>query len=304
MSGTSSFRKGIFFAISGYFIWGILPLYWRLLEDITPMHLLASRILFSLVLLGTILSLGKNFAWFTVFKNRKQGGMVLLASLVLCVNWGVYLWAVSQGRIIEASLGYYITPLVSVALGLIFFKERLTPLQWTAFSFACVGVLLLTTLSGALPWISLVLAVCFGLYGLLKKKLKISSLESLTAETLAAAPLGIFLLFASFDTAEGVKLLSITRNLSYIAALGATVWIPLFFAGAISSLPLYLFGNGAKLLPLSSLGFFQFIAPTIKFFLGIFVFGEFFPIYHFGAFAFIWLAAILHIISLKQKRPE
>jgi len=304
MNSAASFRKGIFFAISGYFIWGILPLYWRLLEAVNPMHLLAFRILLSLLLLGSILSLKKNFAWLTVFRNRKQGALVLLASLVLCINWAVYLWAVGEGRIIEASLGYYINPLISVVLGLIFFRERLTPLQWTAFGLACAGVLLLTALSGTLPWISLVLAVCFGLYGLLKKTLKLSSLESLTAETLAAAPLGVLLLFTQFDGGGGARLICAAQNLSYVAALGAAAWIPLLFSGAISSLPLYLFGNGAKLLPLSSLGFFQFIAPTIKFFLGIFVFGEFFPMHHYAAFALIWIAAILHIISLKRKLAQ
>ena len=298
MSNTS-YSKGVFFAVSGFFIWGVLPLYWRLLESVTPLHLLAFRILLSLLLLAVILSLQKNFLWLTVFKDSKNGSMILLASLILCINWGVFIWAVNNGRVIEASLGFYINPLLSVVLGLIFFREKLSVLQWTAFGFACLGVLILTLLSGTLPWISVVLAVCFAFYGVLKKKINLPSTESLAAETLAAAPVGIFLLFVRVDMTEG--LIPGVQNLSYISALGAGVLIPLAFSGLLTSLPLYCFGHGAKLLPLSSLGFFQFIAPTISFLIAIFVFGEFFPLYHFAAFAFIWLAAILYIISLKRQ---
>ena len=301
MKNDPSFRKGIIFALAGFSIWGFLPLYWSLLHAITPMHILALRILLSLVLLGSILALNKNFLWLTVFKDVKKGGMIILASLVLCVNWGVYLWAVTQGRNIEASLGYYMNPLVSIVLGLIFFREKLSALQWTAFGCACLGVLILTLLSGALPWISVTLAVCFGLYGLIKKKVKLSSLESLTAETLAAVPLGVILLFLRIETAASLPRLCLDwHNASYIAQLGAPVLIPLVFIGAISSLPLYCFGQGAKLLPLSTLGFTQFLAPTIQFFLGVFFFKEYFPIHYVAAFTFIWLAAILYVVSLRR----
>ena len=295
----SNYSKGVFFALSGFFIWGVLPLYWRLLDAIAPLHLLAFRILLSLVLLGAILSLQKNFIWLTVFKDAKNGAIVILASLILCINWGLFIWAVNSGRIIEASLGYYISPLFSVVLGLIFFKERLSALQWTAFGFACLGVLILTLLSGTLPWISLVLAVCFGFYGVLKKKVNIPSMESLAAETLAAAPLGIFLLFVRLDAPGGF--VPDLHNLAYVAALGPAVLVPLAFSGLLTSLPLYCFGHAARLMPLSSLGFFQFIAPTISFLLAVFVLNEFFPLHHFAAFAFIWLAAILHIVSLKKQ---
>jgi len=299
----SSTTKGIIFAVISYFMWGVLPLYWSLLEAIDPFHLLGIRILLSFLALGTILSLSKNFTWLAVFKNPKQMRVIIPASIVLCTNWGLYLWAISQGRVIEASLGYYINPLVSVMLGLIFLKEKLTRLQWVAFGFACSGVLLLTVLSGALPWISVLLALCFGFYGLLKKRLKLSSLESLTAETLAAAPLGIFLLLVQVDTAAGLRFTVDLHSISYIAGLGAGILIILAFSGALTSFPLYCFGMGAKLLPLSMLGFLQFVAPTLQFLLGIFFFGELFPAHFFTAFALIWIAAILHIISL-AKRPH
>ena len=294
-----SFAKGVFFAVSGFLIWGILPLYWRLMDGIQPFHLLGFRIFLSFLLLATVLSVQKNFVWVTVFRDYRKGILIVIASLILCINWGVYLWAVSEGRIIEASLGYYINPLLSVVLGLIFFKEKLTRIQWTAFALACLGVLMLTLFSGTFPWISIVLAFCFAFYGFIKKKLSLSSLESLTAESLVAAPLGLALLLVYSNSGGGFSVG--LGGISYIASFGTGILFALSVSGAVSSLPLYCFGNGAKMLPLSTLGFFQFISPTMKFFLGIFVFQEVFPAHHFIAFAFIWFAAVLHIISLKRQ---
>ena len=297
----SSFGKGIFFGITAFAIWGVLPLYWRLLSAIDPLHILALRILGCLILVAVILTLCKDFAWLRIFKDAKKGAMLVLTSLVLCANWGLYIWAVNQGHTIQASLGYYINPLVSIVLGLLFLREKLTPLQWAAFGFTCVGVLILTILSGTLPWISLALALSFGTYGLLKKTLTLSALESLGAETLAAAPLGLFLLFFRFGgTVSGTpRLLFGLENISYLADLPGYTWIPIIFCGAVSALPLYFFAWGAKLLPLSTLGFVQILSPTIQFLLGLFVFGEYFPRQHFIAFAFIWLALILYVISLR-----
>ena len=161
----SSFRKGIFYATFGFSFWGLLPLYWRLLTALKPMHILAFRILFSLVLAVVILTVLKDFEWLKVFRDVKKGGLQILAALSLCFNWGLYVWAVNEGRTIEASLGYYINPLVSIVLGLLFFREKLKLLQWLAFSLAALGVLILTLLSGKLPWISLSLAISFGFYG-------------------------------------------------------------------------------------------------------------------------------------------
>jgi len=298
---SGGFNKGLFCAVMSFSLWGLLPLYWRVLNAVEPMHILACRILLSMLMLVGILTFSKNFVWLTVFKDVKKGGMIIIASLILCINWGVYIWAVNNGRVIEASLGYYINPLVSVVLGLLFFKEKLSRLQWTAFTCACLGVLLLTLLSGALPWISIVLALCFGFYGLIKKTLKISALESLTAETLVAAPVGLFLLLMRVDTSGGLRLIPDLQNLSYFTALGPNVLIPLAFCGIATSLPLYFFGKGAKLLPLSTLGFVQFLAPTLQFAIGVFVFREFFPLHFLAAYSLIWLAAILYITSLRRR---
>lgn len=298
----SSFARGILIGVIGFVFWGLLPLYWKLLAPVDILHVLSFRIVLSLLVIGTILTIQKNSAWITVFKDRRKGGFQILAALFLCFNWGVYVWAVNSGHALEGSLGYYINPLVSIVLGLLFFREKLSFLQWAAFVIAAAGVAILTLLSGRLPWVSLSLAVSFGFYGLLKKKLNLSAMESLGAETLAAFPLGLFLLFSHSASGLAPRL----QNISYLAALGSHTLIPLALIGAISLFPLYCFANAAKLLPLSTLGFLQFISPTMQFFLAVFIFDEYFPVYHLAAFSFIWLAVILYIISLRslKKKPK
>ncbi|MDR1318615.1 MAG: EamA family transporter RarD [Treponema sp.] len=287
----SPFGRGVISAVLAYSLWGILPLYWKLLAFVTPLHILAFRILFSLVLVSLLLLGMKNTAWLALFRNKTKALLLILEALTISVNWGLYIWAVNRGHTIEASLGYYINPLVSIILGLIFFKERLGVLQWTAFGVGSLGVLLMAFLSGAPPWISLGLALSFGFYGLLKKKISLSVLESLGAETLVAGPLGLALLFFPYG------------NFSDLSGLGVSSWLLLSSIGLATTLPLYLFGLGAQRLPLSAMGFIQFISPTFQFFLGILVFGESFPARNYAAFALIWTAVILYSISLK-KRPS
>jgi chloramphenicol-sensitive protein RarD len=288
--------KGFFFAILGYTLWGLLPLYWRLLSAIASMHIMAFRILLSLASVGIVLLLKKNYKWLAIFREPKKAGFLILAGLLLSFNWGLYIWAVNRGNTLQASLGYYINPLISIVLGLLFFKERLRLLQWAAVAVAFVGVLILSFLSGTLPWISLGLALAFGFYGFLKKKVSLSALESLGAETLASAPLGLLLFCFSFNS--GPAAYSGLQGLKYLSAIPVHVWVLLAFSGAASSTPLYFFARGVKLLPLSSLGFLQFISPTINFVLGLWVFGETFPSHYFAAFICIWIAVILYVISL------
>jgi chloramphenicol-sensitive protein RarD len=304
MSGTVS-GKGFLCAFLAYCMWGILPLYWKLLISVDSLHILGFRILLSLVLVGIPLAARKNSAWLEVFGKRQTAGLMILTALLLCCNWGIYIWAVNSGRTLEASLGYYINPLVSIVLGLVFFRERLRPLQWAAVAIAFAGVLILTVLSGAIPLVSLSLALTFGFYGLLKKKFALSALESLGAETLASAPVGIALLCLSFGQTTTFGGL---QSLAYLGGLPPQVWALLALSGLFTALPLYFFAHGAKLLPLSALGFTQFISPTLNFVVGLFVFREAFPLHDFAAFAFIWTAVIIYIISLrlesaKQKKP-
>lgn len=300
MSNTS-FRSGVVYAALAYLIWGMLPVYWKTLSAIPPLHILGFRIIFSLLLIACVLFALKRTSWTKFYKDKKSALYLLLAALFISCNWGLYIWAVNSGHAIEVSLGYYINPLISIVLGLYFFREKLNRLQILAFILAFTGVAILTVLTGKLPWISLALALTFGIYGLLKKKIGLPALESLGAETLLAAPLGLLLLLAPFgpDPAAGLA------ALSYIPELPLHTLVLLFLSGFMTSLPLYLFSKGTKILPLSTLGFIQFISPTLTFLSGFFIFRESFPPRNFVAFGFIWSSVIIYIISLYSgKRRE
>jgi chloramphenicol-sensitive protein RarD len=300
----ASFGTGVLFAVFSYILWGVLPVYWKLLAAISPMHILGFRILFSLLLVGGILVAQKNTVWLGFYKDKRKGFLMVLTALIITFNWGLYIWAVNQGHTIEAALGYYINPLISVVLGLCVLRERLNLMQVFAFSLAVVGVLILTVLTGALPWISLGLALTFGIYGLIKKTIGLSALESLGVETLIASPLGIILLVGPFGNLLPSKIPGTDgeffnwQGLSYLVELPVVTLLVLLLIGAVTALPLYLFARGAKILPLSTLGFVQFIAPTLTFLTGVFIFRESFPPHNFIVFGFIWSAAILYIVSL------
>ena len=292
MSG--SYGKGILFAFSAYLIWGFLPLYWRALAEIRALHLLGFRIVLSLVFVAAILFACKRFSWILFFKDRRRGFQLVLASLTVTFNWGLFIWAVNAGRSIEASLGYYINPMVVVVIGLFFFKEKLVLMQKIAVVLALTGVLTLTILSGTPPWISFALAFCFSIYSLLKKNIDMPAFESLAVETLITTPFGLLLFFVPgvsyFFTGES--------GIGYMAELPRITLLILFFCGFATTMPLYFFTRSAQLLPLSTLGFIQFLSPTMTFLIGFFVFGEYFPWYNFIAFGFIWAAVIMYIASL------
>jgi chloramphenicol-sensitive protein RarD len=292
--GSPSLGRGIINAVIAYLLWGVLPLYWKLLTFINPLQILAFRILFSLIFVGALLWFKRNTSWLNLLRDPKKRGFTLVSALVISFNWGLFIWAVNTGHTIETSLGYYINPLISILLGLIFFRERLTSLQWLAFGLAGLGVAILTYFSGTFPWVSLLLALSFGLYGLFKKKNNAGSLEALAAETLAVVPLAVLLLLCSpwFFPPGG----------NGIAAASPQGWIALALCGVVTAVPLYYFAQGAKLLPLSALGFTQFISPTLQFFIGVFVFGEAFPIRSLAAFGFIWLSVILYSVSLMRRQ--
>ncbi|MDR0442601.1 MAG: EamA family transporter RarD [Treponema sp.] len=296
MNNTSS-GKGFLFAVFAYILWGALPVYWKLLASVPSLHILGFRIVFSLLLVSAVLFYRRNISWLKFYKDRRQTLMLTLGAFMLSFNWGLYIWAVNSGHTIEAAVGYYINPLVSVVLGLIFFKEKLKTMQWIAFALAMTGVLILTIFSGAPPWISLGLALSFGFYGLIKKTVSLSALESLGAETLIAAPLGLLMLFSSLGN-DGQAVYGL-QGLSYLPELPAPVIALLLGCGAVTTLPLYLFSNGAKMLPLTTMGFIQFLAPSITFLEGVFIFHETFPPRNFIVFGCIWAAVILYIVSLK-----
>jgi len=297
----SSFGKGVFFAVFAYFLWGFLPIYWKILAEINSMHILGFRIVLSLLLVGCLLLASKNTSWLKFYKDRRKAIIIILAGLTITFNWGLYILAVNDGHTIETAIGYYINPLLSIVLGMIFFREKLKILQLLAFIIAIAGVLILTVLTGRPPWISLGLALSFALYGLLKKTVNLTALESLGVETLVALPIGIILFLIPFGTNRSFP---DPRSLAYILDLPLKPLLFLPLCGLVTSFPLYLFAKGAKMLPLSTLGFVQFLSPTLSFITGYFIFGESFPIQNFLALGCIWIAVILYTVSLKGRHGD
>jgi chloramphenicol-sensitive protein RarD len=277
--------KGAIYGLSAYIFWGFLPFYWKLLSSVDALHILSARIIFSFLLLASLLLAQKNIRWLLCFKNRRIFFKIIALAVLITANWGIYIWAVNKGHIVEASLGYFINPIISIFLGLIFLREKMAPMQWAAFIFAALGVVLLTFLSGKLPVISLSLAISFSFYSLIKKKLRLSALESLTAETLAAVPIALCLIFIAQSGTQ------------YLLTLPAYMYVLLVLGGAVTAFPLFLFAKSAKLLPLSTVGFIQFISPLMQFLFAVFIFRENFPLQNLLAIIFIWLGALLYPLS-------
>jgi chloramphenicol-sensitive protein RarD len=297
------FRRGAALAVLSYCIWGTLPLFWKMLSRAAPMHILAFRIAGSLLFVTAVLFCKKNFTFLRHFRKRRDRGYIICASALVTFNWGLYIWTVNTGHAVWASLGYYINPLVSIVMGLIFFRERLLPLQWAAFACTAVGVAALTVMSGEIPVVSLSLALSFAAYGLVKKKMRLDSLEALGAETLAALPVALALLFLPFnDIFSDSGAAPIFGALSDIARYSLPLWAGLLLAGPATATPLLLFSESSRLIPLSSLGFIQFLSPTFTLLIGVFVFRENFSKEYLTAFLFVWLGVLLYAISLFRKR--
>ena len=277
--------KGAVFALLAYLFWGLFPSYWKLLSAVDPKDILAARIVFSCVCTGLLLLFRKNTAWLSLFKEKHNLPRILVSAVLASINWGVYIFAVNTGRTVESSLGYFINPLVSIALGLVLFHEKLTVARWAAFVIAAAGVILLTVFTGVFPFIALTLALSFGFYGLAKKTLRYDALEALAAETLVSLPFAAALVFLP------------QTDISRFAHLSPAVYLLLVLAGPVTVLPLIFFANGARLIPLSTLGFIQFINPILQFISGVFIFHEAFPKVNYIAFGFIWAAAALYCLS-------
>jgi chloramphenicol-sensitive protein RarD len=280
-------KIGVIYASMAYTLWGILPLYWKLIDTIPAFEILAHRIFWAFIFVGLLLL--RNSQWKEVLeaaKNKKNLLLITLAAITVTINWGTYIWSVNSNHIVEASLGYYMNPLIVVFFGVVFLKEKLTVWQGTALGLAAVGVIILTVQYGKVPWISIVLAASFALYGLLKKLTNVGSMISLAIETAIVSPFALIYIAQS--------------QLNGVGALGnvsASQTILLICSGAITAIPLLLFGEGAKRIPLATLGFTQYISPTISLILGIFLFHESFTTVHLISFGFIWLSLIIYSIS-------
>ncbi|WP_377891616.1 EamA family transporter RarD [Alkalihalobacillus sp. R86527] len=291
----SDFHKehaiGIASGAGAYLLWGILPLYWKLVSEVPSEAVLAHRIIWSFVfMMGILLVLGKGSSFWKeliqLSKQPKKIASITFASLFITINWFAFIWAVNNDHVIQTSLGYYINPLISVLLGILFLKERLSFWQFISVLLATMGVLNLVFQFGEIPWVSLILAMSFGLYGLLKKTAKLGAMIGLAIETMLITPFAIFYLTATTNSMSEA-----------IYASDATIMLLLFGAGVVTAIPLLLFATGANRISLSLIGFLQYIAPTLMLIQGVFLYGESFTTAHAISFSLIWIALLIFTLS-------
>lgn len=277
-------------AFSAYFLWGVLPVYWKLITGASAGEVLANRVLWSFVFMIIVLLVTRNITRLKLdlkelWSSKKRLGIIIAASVVVTINWYTFIWAVGHGHVVQSSLGYYINPLVSVLLGIFFLKEKLSLWQMVSCGVALIGVLIMAFHTGTFPWISLVLALSFGLYGLLKKTVHLPALTGLTIETSVMTPVALlYLIF--FDTGAVDRLIS-----------GTGQGMLLLGTGIITAIPLLLFAAGANRISLSMVGFLQYVSPTLMLFLGVLVYNEPFNHRDLIAFVLIWVSLILFTFS-------
>lgn len=283
-------NPGILMALCAYACWGLLPIYWKLLQHVPADQLLGHRIVWSFAALIIFLKATRRMAALRRSLNPAVWRSYGLASLLIGVNWFVYVWSVNSGYIVEASLGYFINPLLSVLLGVIFLHERLRPLQWLPVGLAAAGVIYLTADYGRPPWIALVLAGTFSLYSLIKKKAPLGAFEGLTLETALL-----------FPPALGWLLISEVFGTGVFLHTGTTSSLLLAGAGVVTTLPLVMFAAAARRISLTMIGILQYSAPSIQFLLGVFLYREPFSRAQFAGFGMVWIAIIL--FCLEQIRP-
>jgi chloramphenicol-sensitive protein RarD len=278
-SKRSEYSLGLLFGFSSYIMWGLFPLYWPLLEPANPLEIVSHRAVWTLVFCLIVLALSKQiFATLAVMKNPKTMAALLLSTILVSINWITYIWAVNHGHVVEAALGYYINPLIIIAFGVILLRERMRPLQWVAVGIAAVGVLVLTIDYGRLPWVAISLALSWGSYGLVKKKLNLGALEGLAIETLIS-----FIPYAAYIIYLGQQGTGQFGHKPLLTIL-------LISAGAVTAIPLLLFNGSTTRLPYSTIGLLQYITPTIQFSIGVWLRHEEMPTARWIGFIVIWFA--------------
>lgn len=279
----SDVRRGLLLGAAAYGIWGLFPLFWPLLEPATAREILAHRVLWSVLAMGlVVVVLRRGPAVRALWGEPRRRAWLALAAIVVACNWGGYIWGVNNGHVVETSLGYFINPLVTVLLGVTVLGERLRTLQWAALGLALVAVVVLTVDYGRPPWVALLLAVSFGVYGLAKKQAAAGAVESLTLETAFLAPLAL---------AYAVGL-TLTGGATFTSE-GAGHALLLASAGLVTAVPLVLFGAAATRMPLVMLGLLQYFAPILQFGLGLLVFDEEMPPGRWIGFGLVWVALVM-----------
>jgi chloramphenicol-sensitive protein RarD len=288
-------RRGLLLGLAAWVMWGFFPLYWPLLEPAGAVEILAHRIFWSMLLmLGLVLVLHKGAGLRATLADRRTRSLLAVASVLITINWGTYIWGVNHHHVVETSLGYFINPLVSVLLGVLVLGERLRTLQWVALGIAVVAVVALTVEYGHPPWVALILAFSFGSYGLAKKKANAGAVESLVVETLVISPVALAYIVFLMSTSA-----------SNFGGHGTGHALLLMGTAVITVVPLLCFGGAATRIPLSTLGLMQYLTPTVQFILGLVVFHEPMPAMRWVGFGLIWVAlAVFTAETLRNRHRQ
>ncbi|WP_329566814.1 EamA family transporter RarD [Kitasatospora sp. NBC_01266] len=286
--------RGVWLGAAAYGIWGLFPLYWPLLEPTASGDILANRMAWSLIVVVAVLTVRREWGWLRpLLRQPRRLALSALAAAAISVNWGVYIWAVNSGHVVESSLGYFINPLVTIGFGVLLLRERLRLAQWVAVGVGALSVLVLTAGYGRLPWIALTLALSFAVYGLLKKKIALGGLESFALETAFIFPFAVA--FLAYRSATGHA----------VFGHGAGHLTLLMLTGPITAVPLLMFGAAAIRIPLSTMGLLQYLAPVFQFLCGVLYFHETMPPERWAGFALVWAAlAVLSWDALRRVRAD
>ena len=285
--------KGYALVFSSYVMWGLLTFYWKQLTMLLPFEVLSTRIIFSFMTMGLVLIWRKNRLFISYLGQSSKRRILMMTSLLIMANWVIYIYAVSSDQIVQASLGYYINPLISILLGLLLLKEKITRLQTIAVGFAIAGVLYMTFGYGRFPWISIAVAMSFGFYGYYKKKENLDTLNSLFVEMMMGLPLAIIYMIW-LSSKGGAHFVTVSPWVTFLMCL----------TGIVSIVPLLCFTEGAKRIPLSSVGFLQYIAPTLMLLIGVLVYDEPFTGEQLLSFILIWIGLSLYTFSLIRSKPR
>ena len=272
-------KLGLVYGLGAYVLWGLFPLYWPLLKPATSPEIVSHRAVWTMVFCFIIIAITKSLkSTLATFKRPKVAAKLFTASILVSINWLIYIWATNNGHVVEASLGYYINPLIAIAFGIILLKERMRPLQWVSVSVATIGVLVLTIDYGRLPWVAFGVALSWGTYGLIKKQLNLGAVEGLAIETLIAfIPYCAYLVFLD-SKGEGQF------------GQGVSITILLISAGAVTAIPLLMFNASTTRLPLTTIGLLQYITPTLTFIIGVWINHEVMSTARWVGFFIIWIA--------------
>lgn len=285
-------NKDTFSVLGCYILWGLLPVFWKLLSGVNSAYVLAQRIVFSCIFCFAVILLKRNgSAIGTVLRDKRQRRLYLACGILISINWGVYILTVAMDKILEASLAYYMNPLFSIVIGAMVFKERLSAVQWVSVGLAFIGVMYSVIVYGSVPYLAIVIGLSFALYGAIKKGIKAESEVSICMETMSILPLAlIFILYAQLS------------GFTSYASLSGTEIVLLIISGAVTSIPLMLFASGIKNTSITVSGILMYVNPTLQLLLGVFAYNEQFTMANAVTFAFVWLAVILFVAdSIRAK---